>query len=212
MPVFPHGKEHSEDRVLSNEGFHTMKTELYHYAMFPNGKKLSDPPKICVWILLSMFLFPILLSIIWIGLVLLALYTFLYLRIRKIKEPYEKALLNWGLFMIFLGIECSLLVIIQCKIIQSLILAIGISLIVYEIAFILKIKLKIYSRKSKASRTWAHIISSSCGGSGIWLGKLLNIFGSTGLKLCIVIFVCSVLIVEAITFFQKYVIYTITKK
>ncbi len=189
-----------------------MKTELYHYAISLESKNLSDIPNLCIWILLSIFLIPTLISNIWIGIIIFFLYIVLYLCVKNENNKYNKVLLNFGLFLLFLGIECSLLVLMQYKIIKSLIMTVFILVVVYEIIFALKIKLKIYSQKVKSKKAWDNIISLICGGTGVWCGKLLaNNIENTDLKLWIVIFLCSVLNVGSVTFFQKLLVYKILK-
>lgn len=189
-----------------------MKTELYHYAISLNSKNLSDIPHFCIWILLSIFLIPILISNLWIGVIILSLYIVLFSGVKTENDKYNKALLSFGLFLLFLGIECSLLVLMQYKIIKSLIMTVFILVVVYEIIFALKIKLKSYSQKVKSKKAWDKIISLICGGTGVWCGKLIANIQSIDFKLWIVILLCSILIVGSGTFFQKLLINKIMKK
>jgi len=191
-----------------------MKTELYHYAMSLNSKELSETktPNLCIWILLSVFLIPILISNIWIGLITASSYIVLCLCVKRENDKYGKELLNSGLFMLFLGIEGTFLLIIQYKIIKLLMVTIFILLVVYEIIFAFKIKLKSYSQKDKSKRTWINVLSLICGGTGVWFGKMLaNIPESNEFKLWIAIISCSVVIVGSVSFFQKYLIYKVVK-
>ena len=189
-----------------------MKTELYHYAISLNSKNLSDTPHFCIWILLSIFLIPILILKLWIGVIILSSYIVLCLGVKTENDKYNKALLNYGLFMLFLGIESSILVLMQYKIIKSLIMTVFILVVFYEIIFSLKIKLKIYSQKVKSKMAWVNIISLICGGIGVWCGRFISdIVQDTNLKLSMVVIFCSFLFVGAITFFQKFLVYKIIK-
>ena len=125
-----------------------MKNELYCYATSLKDKGLQKIPSICFGILLSIFLVPILLTNIIVGLVLPCAFILLYFVIRKETNLYSKELLRIALYLLFLGIEFSVLTEIQYNITVPLIVAIGISLISYEIIFLVNIRMKAYSTRN----------------------------------------------------------------
>ena len=190
-----------------------MRTELYHYAISLNGKNLSAIPTFCIWFLLFVFLVPILISKIWVGLGIFSLYIVLYFCIKNEDNKNNKALLNFGIFLLFLGLEFSVLLIMQYKVLQELIITTCTFVVVYEIVFAIKIKQKIYSQKPKVQKRWVKLLPLICGGTGVWCGKLLaNNVENTDFKLWIAIPLCSILIVGAVSFFQKMITYKIIKK
>lgn len=186
-----------------------MKQELYNYAISLKNKNLSNISIVCVWILLTIFLIPLMLSDIVVGLILLFSYAIFYLCSKKEADRYNRGLLNLGFFLLFLGIEFSALAQIQYKIIIYLITTIVVLLIFYETIFFIKIKKKMYSKGVQNKSPWFYIVPFMFGGSGLWFGKLISRSNNIGLKLCIVIFLCSVLITYSFTVFQKYFIHKI---
>ena len=189
-----------------------MKTELYHYAMSLDKKNLSNIPNLCVGILLTIFLIPILLSNIWIGILISFAYVLSYFRVKKENVKYCKELLNFAIFLLFLGLEFSLLIILRYGFIKQITITLFTIMMVYEIVFVLKIKLKMYSRSDKSSRPWIYIVSLVFGGTGIWCGRLIANNESTDLKLLAAIFLCAVLIIGSVSFFQKFFIYKIINR
>lgn len=190
-----------------------MKTELHHYAMSLNGEKLSGIPNLCVWILLSIFLIPTLIMNVWIGLTIIFLYLVLSLCAKSENDIYIKGLFKWGLFLLFFGIECLLLVAMRYTVFKSILISILILLVVYEIIFAFKIKQKVYSDTDKAQKDRSNILAFIFGGSGVYCGRMIaNTIESTDIKLWIVIFLCSVLIVGSVSAFQKLLIYKAIKK
>ena len=97
-----------------------MKTELYHYAMSLDKKNLSNIPNLCVGILLTIFLIPILLSNIWIGILISFAYILSCFRVKKENVKYCKELLNFAIFLLFLGLEFSLLIILRYGFIKQI--------------------------------------------------------------------------------------------
>lgn len=188
-----------------------MKQELYHYAVCLKAKILSNFPNVCAWILLTIFLVPLLLSNIWIGLVILCLYLLLYLCSRREIDKYNKELLKCGLFLLFLGIEFSSLLLVQYEKIQSLVITIFASTISYEIFWFIKIKRKMYSQ-GRQIKPWTRIMPFIFGGSGVWFGKVLAKSENTDFILWLMILVTSLLITYSISFFQKYFILKIINK
>jgi len=183
-----------------------MKQELHHYAISLRSRNLSNIPIICVWILLAIFLIPLVLSNIVFGLLLLFTYSLLYLCSKKEGDKYNSELLNLGLFLLFLGIEFSALAQIQYRIIVYLVATISIFLISYEILFFIKIKKKMYSKSMEHKSPWAYITPMIFGGTGIWLGRLIARSKNIDLMLWIVILLSSMLITYSFTLFQKYFI------
>ncbi len=189
-----------------------MKQELYHYAISLKKKQLSNIPIICVWILLIIFFIPVFLSNIWIGLVILFSYSLFYFCSKKESDKYSRGLINFGLFILFFGLECSILVIIQYNVIEFLVATIVVLTILYEIFWIVKIIKNMYSRCVQKKRTWDYIFLLIFGGTGIWCGKLIASSEQINFKLVIAILLCSILIVGSFSFFQKYFILKIIER
>lgn len=189
-----------------------MNQELYHYAMALKNKNLSNISIICVWILLAIFLIPLLLSNIVLALFLLFTYLTLYFCSKKCVDNYDKELLNVGLFLLFLGIEFSALVLIQYKIFLSLVIALFFCLCAYEIIFFIKIKKKMFSQATRNSSPWIHIVPSIFGATGIWFGKLIAKSEKTDITIWIVILLCSLLITYSFSFFKRFFIRKIINK
>ncbi len=188
-----------------------MKQELCHYATSLD-KKLSNVPILYMRILLSLFLVPILISNIWIGLGLLAAYVFCYLILRRENNEYIRGLFDIGCFLLFLGTEFSLAIMMLYKMFNLFIVTLSILMAVSEIIFVLKIKLKIYSQKDKAKKKQNSIITLVLGGTGVWAGKMVATIFSADFSLWLSVFLCSVFITGALSYFQKIIVYKIIKK
>ncbi len=188
-----------------------MNNELYSYATSLKDTGLQKIPFLCFWVLLSLFLVPILLShIIW-GLILTCSFVLLYIFIKRESDVYRKNLLRIGLFLLYLGLEFFFLTAIQYRCIITSIIAIGISLILYEITFLVKIRKKVYSSDKHNKRVWTNVIPLMFGGTGIWAGKIIAKSENIDVKLWIIILIYSLLIVYSFTFFQKFFIHKIVK-
>lgn len=186
-----------------------MKQELYHYAISLKSKNLSNIPAVCLWILLSIFLVPLILSNIVFGLILFFSYILFYFFSKKEPDKYDRELLSLGLFLLFLGIEFFTLTQIQYNVIVSLVMATLAFLISYELLFSIKVKKKRYSNGNQNKKAWVYIDPLIFGVAGICAGKLIANSGNTDLKLWIVVLVCSLLITYSFTIFQKYFIHKI---
>ena len=192
-----------------------MNTELHHYAMSLDGEKLSSSPKACVWILLSIFLIPTLIMNVWIGLTIIFLYLGLSHCVKKENDIHSKGLLKWGLFLLFLGIEVLLLVVMLYKIVKlvkSFLVSLLILLVVYEVVFAIKIKQKVYSGTDKAKKKVSKVLAGTSCLCGFGIGRLLARFGNADVILWIMILLCSVLIVGSVSVFQKVLVYKSIKK
>ena len=187
-----------------------MRNELYCYATSLKDKSLQKIPSICFWILLTIFLVPILLTNMIVGLILPFAFILLNLVIRKETNLYSKELLRIALYLLFLGIEFSVLTEFQYNITVPLIASIGMSLIAYESVFAVNIRRKAYSG-SNLKFFWTNIMSLIFGGTGIWAGKLIAQNDSIEIKLFIVVLICSSIIMYSFTFFQKFIFYKIIK-
>ena len=183
-----------------------MKQELYFYAQSLEKKNLSRVPVVCVWILLVIFLIPLVFSNVWISLLLLLSYLFLYSRSKKITDDYNKNLITLGLFLLFLGIEFCALLLFQYRAIVSLTMTILVFTISYEILWFIKISKRMYSRNTQPKGTWIYILPSIFGGTGFWLGRLIAKSENTEFKVWVMILLCSLLIVGSFSLFQKYFI------
>ena len=188
-----------------------MKNELYHYATSFRDKGLEKIPSLCFWILLFIFLVPILLTNMILGLILPCFFILLYFVIRRESDVYNKALLRITLYLLFLGIEFSVLINFQYRIIIPLITAIGVSIISYEIIFFLNIRRRVYSNGNCNKRIWINIFPLIFGGTGIWAGKLIAKSENIDIKLGIIIGICSLIIMYSFTFFQRFVFHKIIK-
>ena len=189
-----------------------MKEELYCYSTSLKNNQLSNIPIACIWILLFIFLLPILLSNLWIGLTLLFLYLFFYLFSKKEKDEYNKELINLGLFMLFLGLEVSLLLLKQYNVIKSLTLTLFIFTVSYEILWFIKMKKKMYSQRKTKMRAWTDVLPLIFGSTGIWFGKLLAKNENIEFKTWIAILFISALVGNSISIFQKFIIHKILKE
>lgn len=183
-----------------------MKQELYHYATALKDKNLSNFPIIYSWILLSMFLIPIMLLNIVFGVILFFSYLLLYFLSQKEPEQYNRGLLHLGLFLLFLGLEFSTLIQIKFKEIIPLVVAILVMLIFYEIFFYIKLKKKVYSNENQNKTVLDCIIPLIFGGTGVWAGKLIAGSDNTEFIFWVGILLSSLLIMYSFTFFQKYFI------
>lgn len=188
-----------------------MKNELYCYATSLRDKGLQKIPSLCFWILLSIFIVPILLTKLILGLILPCFFILLYFVIRRESDVYNKALLRITLFLLFLGIEFSVLINLQYQVIIPLITAIGVSLVSYEIIFLLNIRRRVYSNGNCNNRVWINIIPLIFGGTGIWTGRLIAKIENIDIKLGIIILICSSIIMYSFTFFQRFVFHKIIK-
>lgn len=189
-----------------------MGNELYHYAISLKHKQLSNIPVACMWILLSIFFIPLLLSSFWIGLVILVTYPMLFCYSQKEKDTYKRGLLNLGLFMLFLGLESSLLLLVEYNLTGTLITTIFVFIVSYEIFWCIKLKKKMYSAKKSSIRSWVCTVPLAFCGSGVWCGKLLARSESTNFKLWIVILLVAVFITGSISILQKFLVYKIIDK
>lgn len=188
-----------------------MRQELYHYATSLN-ENLSNVPILYMRILLSLFLIPILITNIWIGLGLFTVYIICYFVLSPENNKYIRGLSDVGCFLLFLGTEFSSLLLIQYKVFHLFLIMIPILIVIYEIIFTLKIKLKIYSQKDKVKKTHNSIILLALGGTGVWCGKMVATIFSANFNLWLSVFLCSVLITGSLSYFQKIVIYKIIEK
>ena len=184
-----------------------MKHELYCYATSLKEKGLQKIPTICFLILMSIFLVPIILSNVILGLILPCSFVLLYFLIKRESEQYNRDLLRIGLFLLFLGAEFSILTLTQHRCVISFIIAIVATLISYELLFFIKIKRKTYSNCNQNESSWINIIHLMFGGTGIWAGKLIAKSENLDLKMWIVILLCSLILLYSFTFFQKYFIH-----
>ena len=82
-------------------------------------------------------------------------------------------------------------------------------LIIYEIVFVVKLKLKICSRNDKSTPKWEYIITVICGGTGVYAGKLLARIDNLELKAWILVVLASIFIAKSVDFFQRYLVYKI---
>ena len=187
-----------------------MKQELYLYAISLKNKNLANISIVCTWFLLLVFLIPLLLANTVLGLIILFSYFILYFLSKKEKERYDRDLVSVGLFLLFLGIEFFALTQIQYRVITPFIVILLSSLVIYEIAFFIKVKKKRYSNKTRNKSPWGYILSILFGGlGGVRAGRLMARSEHTDLTLWIAILCCSLLIVYSFTFFQKYIIHKI---
>ena len=184
-----------------------MKQELYRYATSLPSKPLSKLPVFWFRFLLAMFLIAIMVFNMPIGLAILFSYVFLCLLLKREVDEYRRGLLNLGLFLFFLAIESSTLLLILFHVFIPLILTVTAVFVSYEILFLVKIKRKVYSRGTPMKSSWMNIIPLIFGSSGVYAGKLLAKVGSINFNLCVMIFICSFLIVYSCTFFQKYFVH-----
>lgn len=189
-----------------------MKQQLYHYALSLKNRKLSNVSTTACWILLAMFLIPLTLLNIWLGVLILLSYFLLYFFSKKEADKYCKELISLGLFLLFLGLEFSALLLTQYNVIIFLAVTILILMIFYEALFFIKIEKKMYSRTMLNKSPWENVIPLIFGGTGFWCGKLIAKTQNTDLILWIGILLCSVLIVGSFSLFQKYFIYKIINK
>ena len=189
-----------------------MRENLYCYAASLKNKPLSNIPIVCTWILLAVFLIPLMLfQIIW-GMIILFFYVLFYFLIKRERDQYCRGLLNIGLFLLFLGIEFSVLTQFQYKVSVSLFVTIFIFIIAYELFFFISVKKNMYSKRNPHKITVGNIIVPLIlGETGIWAGRLIAGSASNDIILHITIFLCSLLITYAVTFFQKYFIFKIIK-
>ena len=126
-----------------------MKQELYYYATSLDKKGLSKIPNSCLWILLTIFFIPVILSnLIWGGILLFS-YILLYFLSRREANQYNRDLLRFGLFLLFLWAEFSFSTLIQYNIAISFVMAMIATLLSYEILFLIKIKRKMYSKEKQ---------------------------------------------------------------
>lgn len=189
-----------------------MKNELHYYVMSLADKELFNIPNSCLWLILSMFLIPILIYETWIGLVIILSYTILYSYAKKQVSKYYSTLLTLGHFLMFLGVECSILILFQYAVAIHLIITAFLLMLSYEIIWIIKLSFRMYSKNTKQKSLWGHAITLLCGGTGVWCGKLLAKSKNTDLKLWIVIILCSFLFASSISFIQKYFVAKILNK
>ena len=101
-----------------------MKKELYCYATSLKDNGLQKIPSFCFWVLLSIFLIPLILENIVLGLILTCAFILLSIIIKKETTMYGRELLRIAISFLFLGIEFSVLTEIQYNITFPLILAI----------------------------------------------------------------------------------------
>lgn len=188
-----------------------MKNELYCYATSLKNKGLQKIPSLCFLVLLSMFIVPLLLTNIILGLLLTCAFVLLCIVIKKETDMYSRELLRIAIYFIFLGIEFSTLTGIQYNITFPLILAITVSLIAYEIIFLINVRRKTYSTSNLKKTNWMNIIPLILGGTGIWFGKLIAKSDNIDIKLFVVVLICSSIIMYSFTFFQKFILYKIIK-
>ena len=186
-----------------------MYTELYYYAKSSSHKipTLTISTIVCILLVLLVFLIPILEFNIWIGFsIFLVYFSFIYIY-KKIKNAHDQTLLTIGTFLFLLGLELLLLVYMFHNFIKWSLFVIFICITLYEAIFLLKLKLRIYSRGVKNKKTISGVITGVCGLLGIFLGKCLNIIiDATTIKWGIVALLSSLVIVCSITFFQKYIV------
>ena len=183
-----------------------MKQELYYYAISLKKFNLANISIVCCWILLSIFLIPLILSNVVLGAILLLVYLFFYFLSKKEFDKYNRELLNFGLFLLFLGIEFFSITIVQYMVIIPFVMTMLIMLISYEILFFIKIIRKRYSKGNEGKSVWGYIVPLMFGGTGIWAGRLIAKSENADFKLWIAILLCSLLITYSLTFFQKYFI------
>ena len=188
-----------------------MKKELYCYATSLKDNGLQKIPSFCFWVLLSIFLIPLILENIVLGLILTCAFILLSIIIKKETTMYDRELLRIAISFLFLGIEFSVLTEIQYNITFPLILAITVSLIAYEIIFLINVKRKAYSTSNLKKTNWMNIIPLILGGTGIWAGKLIAKSANIDIKLFVVILICSSIIMYSFTFIQKFILYKIIK-
>ncbi len=188
-----------------------MKNELHYLVKFTRKNKLNNMPNFCIWILLGVFLVPILLLNVWIGTIILFVYATAFLMIKREKETYMKGLLKFGSFLMLLGFEFFYLILIQFKISFLLLIEIIIFWVSYEIIFMFKLKLEMFSKKNNSTRRKESILYFIFGGTGVWCGIMLSNLTDTPFKLFLTCLLCSILIVGGISYFQKYIICRIIK-
>lgn len=188
-----------------------MKNELYCYATSLKDNGLQKIPSFCFWVLLSIFLIPLILENIVLGLILTCAFILLSIIIKKETTMYGRELLRIAISFLFLGIEFSVLTEIQYNITFPLIIAISVSLIAYESIFLINVRRKIYSTPPPKKTIWINIIPLVCGGTGIWAGKLIAKNSSIDIKLFVVILICSSIIMYSFTFLQKFILYKLIK-
>ena len=81
-----------------------------------------------------------------------------------------------------------------------------------ESFFFISVKKNMYSKRNPHKITVGNIIVPLIlGETGIWAGRLIAGSASNDIILHITIFLCSLLITYAVTFFQKYFIFKIIK-
>ena len=188
-----------------------MKNELYCYATSLKNRDLQKIPFFCFLILLAMFMIPLLLTNIILGLFLTCVFIFLSIVIKKETTIYGRELLRLAIYLLFLIIEFCALLIIQYNITFSLIMAITASLISYEIIFLMNVRRKAYSMGTLKKTSCINIIPLIFGGTGIWTGKLIAKLNNIDIKLFVVILMSSLIAMYSFSLFQKFIFYKTIK-
>lgn len=120
-------------------------------------------------------------------------------------------LLKIGSFVFYLGLEmCYLQTAVYPETKRFLLLAMCVVFIAYECAFLLKLKVKVYSKNSNKTKKIINAISIVGGASGVWAGKLMaDLFGNTNWIIWVTAILSAVIMIGSITYFQKCLFYKI---
>lgn len=189
-----------------------MKQELYHYTAYLKEKHLEKAPMVWMWIILSIFLLPTILVKIWMGIGIFCVYLILYFCTRKEADKHIYALTNFWLFVLFLGIDFSALLMIEYNVFYTLLITVLVLIVSYEILWLINLHRKAYSRKAKPNKILTSVMTPICGFVGVLLGKAIAKFENKDFVVWVAIIISAILIVGAITFFQKYLIYKVVEK
>lgn len=187
-----------------------MKQELYYYATSLKNKNLSKASNVCMWILLSIFLLPLILKNISLGLLLFLFYLSCYKASKTQKDKYEGELLNFGSFLLFLGIEFFAgFIIVWPEVLSAFAVVVLAFWISYEIIFLIRIKKKQYSKGASIKSNF--IFPVTLGLLGTSTGKLIAKIENSDFPLWLGVIVSSAIIVYSFSFFQKFFIHKIIK-
>ena len=186
-----------------------MKNELYFYAASLKCVEFKSGTYFLICFLLLVFMLPIFITTPFYGLILLATYILVFFLVQKDKE--KRGILSLALFLLYLGLECSVLVTTIYRMTVLCFFMIGFLGIGYEILWLIQLKKKIYSKKQKASiYTGGYIVSFTLLGAA--LGKWMAAYCPTNFNIWILSILGAFFIIYAVSIFQKYLVSRILYK